>query len=86
MTQVAVRLDETELAAVDRLVASGRFPSRAAAVRAALAMQRHDEAEREIAAEYARGYGLRPADATGTVAAVAITEFYRDEPPWDDLA
>jgi Arc/MetJ-type ribon-helix-helix transcriptional regulator len=40
MVQIAVRLDEDDLAEVDRLVAEGRFASRTAAVRAALRYQR----------------------------------------------
>lgn len=85
MTQVAVRLDDDEVAAIDRLVAAGRFPSRAAAIRGALARQRRDEGERAIAAAYERGYGGQPVefpDATGALAGAAIVEFYRDEAPW----
>lgn len=86
MTQVAVRLDDEELATLDRLVAQGRFPSRAAAIRAALAHQRREEAERAIEACYARGYGRAAAEPAGVIAAAAIAEFYRDEPPWEDPA
>jgi Arc/MetJ-type ribon-helix-helix transcriptional regulator len=88
MTQVAVRLDEEEVAAIDRLVAEGRYASRAAAIRAALARQRRDEQDQAIAAAYARGYGLAAAaepSAAGeaeAIAAASIAEFYRDEPPW----
>ncbi len=60
MTQVAVRLDETETAALDELVRSGRFASRAAAIRSALAGQRRAEADRALEAAYARGYGDHP--------------------------
>lgn len=86
MTQVAVRLDDEELATIDRLVAEGRFPSRAAAIRAALAGQRREETERAIEASYALAYGRAPAEPAGAVAAPAIAVFYRDEPPWDDPA
>lgn len=40
MEQIAVPLDEDELAEVDRLVAAGHFPSRTAAVQHALQQQR----------------------------------------------
>lgn len=40
MAQIAVPLDEDELAEVDRLVAAGHFPSRTAAVVHALQQQR----------------------------------------------
>lgn len=86
MSQVAVRLDADELAAVDELVADGRYPSRAAAIRAALAAQRRDEAERVIAAAYAQGYCRLPAVGSEALSVAAIAAFYGDEPPWDDPA
>ncbi|MDQ3273501.1 MAG: ribbon-helix-helix domain-containing protein [Actinomycetota bacterium] len=86
MTQVAVRLDEAEVAALDELVRAGRFPSRAAAIRDALGRQRRAEQDREIAAAYARGYGERPQDVmdegAGRIGVAAMAEFYQDEPPW----
>ncbi len=87
MTQVAVRLDEAEVDALDELVRAGRFPSRGAAIRDALAMQRRSEANRAIEAAYARGYGEQPQRAedglSGEVGMAALAELYRDEPPWD---
>lgn len=55
-----MRLDSEELAALDGLVAAGRFPSRAEAVRAALAAQRRTEQDRLVAAAYERGYRRSP--------------------------
>ncbi len=60
MPQIAVRLDDAEIAALDTMVSSGRFRSRAEAVRVALRTQRHLEEDRVIAEAYARGYGQQP--------------------------
>lgn len=84
MTQVAVRLDEAEVAALDELVRAGRFPSRAAAIRDALARQRRGEEDRTIEAAYARGYGSQPQGEDAARAGMAaMADFHRDEPPWD---
>lgn len=87
MPQVAIRLDDAELAALDGMVSSGRFPSRAAAIRHALAVQSRAERDREIAEAYARAYGGRPTSerAAGVGAGrAAIAALYGDEPSWDD--
>ncbi|WP_322750143.1 MULTISPECIES: ribbon-helix-helix domain-containing protein [unclassified Frankia] len=60
MPQIAVRLDEAEVAALDTMVSSGRYHSRAEAVRAALHTQRRVEEDRMIAEAYARGYCQQP--------------------------
>ncbi len=89
MTQVAVRLDNEEVAQLDRLVRAGVYPSRAAAIRAALAAQRRAEEDRHIAAAYQQAYGNRPqtvADAGVGAGRVAVAEFYGDEPEWADDA
>ncbi len=87
MTQVAVRLDDQEVAELDRMVRAGVFPSRAAAIRAALADQRRAEENRRLAQAYHAAYGERPQSAAGAgvgAGSAAIAEFYADEPPWDD--
>jgi len=89
MTQVAVRLDGDELAELDRLVRAGTYPSRAAAIRAALAAQRRAEEDRRLAAAYAKAYGRRPQSATDAGVGAgrsSVAEFYGDEPEWDDDA
>ncbi len=60
--QIAVRLPQSDLEQLDVAVARGVFPSRAAAVRAALARLLHEQREREIAEEYRRAYGAQPSD------------------------
>jgi Arc/MetJ-type ribon-helix-helix transcriptional regulator len=59
-TQVPVRLTESDLAALDAAVASGRFANRSEALRAGLELILREEREREIDEAYARGYGEHP--------------------------
>ncbi len=58
--QIAVRLSNEQLAAIDSAVAAGRYPSRAAAVRAGVDRVLKAERDREIADAYRRGYGAQP--------------------------
>jgi Arc/MetJ-type ribon-helix-helix transcriptional regulator len=58
--QIAVRLPEDELAALDGAVAHGGYKSRAAAVRDGIARIVHEEREREIAESYRRAYTKYP--------------------------
>jgi Arc/MetJ-type ribon-helix-helix transcriptional regulator len=58
--QVPVRLTDSDLAALDAAVASGRFENRSEALRAGLELILREEREREIDAAYARGYGRHP--------------------------
>lgn len=59
-SQIAVRIPDSVLAALDEAVGAGRFESRAAAVRQGLDRLLEDEREREIAASYRRAYADRP--------------------------
>jgi Arc/MetJ-type ribon-helix-helix transcriptional regulator len=58
--QVPVRLTEQDVAALDAVVASGRFSSRSDVLRSALARLLRDERERLIDEAYRRGYGEHP--------------------------
>jgi Arc/MetJ-type ribon-helix-helix transcriptional regulator len=58
--QLAIRLSERELAAIDAAVARGAFPNRTAAIRAGVERVVHDERDHEIAEAYRRGYGVAP--------------------------
>ena len=58
--QVPVRLTQTDVAALDAVVASGRFANRSEALRAGLERVLREEREREIDAAYSRGYGAKP--------------------------
>jgi Arc/MetJ-type ribon-helix-helix transcriptional regulator len=58
-------MTDQDVAALDELVAEGRFESRSDALRAGLARLLREEREREIAAAYRRGYGERPQEEWG---------------------
>lgn len=60
MPQIAIRLGERELAALDELVESGAATSRADAVRRGLALLSARAREEWIAAEYRRAYTEQP--------------------------
>ena len=79
--QIAVRLSDAEVEKLDALVAAGRYPSRAAAVRAGLELLFREEREREIVEAYRRGYGEHPMEPAilraGLLAGAALIR--RDE-------
>lgn len=61
--QIAIRLGDDELTDIDATVAQGRYPSRAAAVRAGIDLLLRAERDRRIAEEYRRAHGQRPDEA-----------------------
>jgi Arc/MetJ-type ribon-helix-helix transcriptional regulator len=71
-SQIAIRIPERDLAAVDAAVRAGRFESRAAAIRAALTRLLADERDREIAEAYRRGYERQPQDPSLGQAGAAL--------------
>jgi Arc/MetJ-type ribon-helix-helix transcriptional regulator len=78
--QIAVRLDDDALVALDHAVASGRYPSRAAAIRAALEQLLREERERAIEDAYRRGYGEHPQDeAEGEAGLILMGQQLRDD-------
>ncbi|WP_322761638.1 ribbon-helix-helix domain-containing protein [Frankia sp. Cr2] len=87
MPQIAVRLDDAEVAALDTMVSSGRYHSRAEAVRAALHTQRRLEEDRMIAEAYARGYCQQPRTsderALSTAAANLVPTILGDDGGYD---
>ena len=58
--QIAIRIPEEDLKALDDAVSRGSFASRAAAVRAALEALLRDERRRRIEEADLRGYGDAP--------------------------
>lgn len=88
MAQIAVRLDDEDLARLDATVASGRYASRAAAVRAGVEQLLRAERECEIVDAYRRGYGKHPQEedlggAGLLLMAAAIRESEHDAPELD---
>lgn len=61
--QIAIRLGDDELTDIDATVAQGRYPSRAAAVRAGIDLLLRAERDRRIAEEYRRAHGQSPDEA-----------------------
>lgn len=58
--QIPLRISERDLSSLDTVVASGRFPSRSAALRAGLELLLRDERERAIDDAYRRAYSAKP--------------------------
>jgi len=86
--QIAIRLSDDELAALDQLVAAGNFESRAAAVRDALTRALKAEEDRQIAEEYRRAYAEHPVTHEeidlGYLGAYLLGKATEDEPAWAD--
>lgn len=72
MVQIAIRLADADLNRLDAAVAQGRYPTRAAAVRAGVERLLRDERDREIADQYRRAYGNQPQDESAGRAGVAL--------------
>jgi Arc/MetJ-type ribon-helix-helix transcriptional regulator len=60
MSQIAVRLTDSELRELDSMVAAGGFRTRAEAVREGIGLLRRETRERRIAASYLRAYESQP--------------------------
>lgn len=60
MSQIAVRLTDTEMAQLDSLVDGGGFRTRAEAVRAGIRLLSDAARERRIKTAYQRAYGETP--------------------------
>ncbi len=71
--QIAIRLDDEDLTALDAAVAAGRFPSRAAAVRAGISELLREQRDREIAEEYRRAYSEHPQEPWFAEASAQVT-------------
>jgi Arc/MetJ-type ribon-helix-helix transcriptional regulator len=84
--QIAVRLSDSDVSALDEAISRGRFPNRASALRRGLELLLREEREREIEEAYRRGYGEHPQEEwVGEVGLVAFAELVvaeeRDEEP-----
>lgn len=80
MEQIAIRLADTDLARLDAAVADGRYPTRAAAVRAGVERLLRHERDHEIAEQYRRAYGAQPQDESiGRVGVALMAKAVRRE-------
>jgi len=76
--QIAIRIPDDQLEALDRAVGAGTFESRAAGVRQALTQLLADLREREIARQYHDAYARHPDDpAVGEAGAKLLAETFR---------
>ena len=71
MVQIAIRLADADLDRLDAAVAQGRYPTRAAAVRAGVQRLLRDEREHEIAEQYRRAYAAQPQEQSAGLAGLA---------------
>ena len=79
-TQVFVRLTDSDLAALDAVVARGRFASRSDALRSGLERFLQDEREHEIDQMYAAGYRKHPQEeSVGELGFAGLNAFDRAE-------
>jgi Arc/MetJ-type ribon-helix-helix transcriptional regulator len=78
--QIAVRISEEQLRALDRAVKEGAFESRADGVRQALKQLLGELREKDIAREYRDAYARHPDDpAVGEAGAELLAEAFRRE-------
>jgi Arc/MetJ-type ribon-helix-helix transcriptional regulator len=76
--QIAVRIPNDQLEALDRAVESGAFESRAHGVREALTRLLAELREEQIAREYREAYTRHPDDpAVGEAGALLLAEAFR---------
>jgi Arc/MetJ-type ribon-helix-helix transcriptional regulator len=81
--QIAVRLSPELVTSLDELVTTGRFTTRAEAVRSAIESLVDQERRCRVGAEIAEGYRRIPqSDEDLAAAAAAATRSIHDE-PWD---
>ena len=73
-------MTDKDVAALDELVAEGRFANRSDALRAGFARLLREEREHQIDAAYRRGYGERPQEEwVGRVGLQGLAELDRSE-------
>ncbi len=80
--QIAIRIPNELAHALDRLVGSGRFRTKADAVRAAVEELVDEERRREIGERMAEGYRRIPQDDEEVVAATESALRSIHEEPW----
>lgn len=80
--QIAVRVPDDLLSALDRMVEQGRFPSRAAAVRAGIEILAELDAQAAIDVAIVDGYIRQPPTELEDAAAVASLRQAIKEEPW----
>ena len=80
--QIAIRIPSELASALDRLVGSGRFRTKADAVRAALEELVEEERRRDVGKQIAEGYRRIPQDDDEVAAATESALRSIHEEPW----
>jgi Arc/MetJ-type ribon-helix-helix transcriptional regulator len=80
--QIAIRIPETLATGLDSLVSSGRFETKADAVRTALEALIDTERRAEVGRQIVEGYRRVPQDEADVVAASQAAGRSIDEEPW----
>jgi Arc/MetJ-type ribon-helix-helix transcriptional regulator len=80
--QIAIRIPEALAAGLDMLVSSGRFESKADAVRSALEALIDTECRAEVGRQIIEGYRRMPQEDVDVAAASQAAARSIDEEPW----
>ena len=83
MDQIAIKLPEELLKAIDQLVAEGRFPSRSAAVRAGLSLVAKQAREVAIDEQFRKGFEKFPDSPREVAEAHRLAIDAIEEEPWE---
>jgi Arc/MetJ-type ribon-helix-helix transcriptional regulator len=81
-TQLAVKLSESTVEEIDRLIEAGRFANRTDAVRAAVDRMLEEIREERVTAAIVEGYRRIPPDTEDDAWAEAATRAMIMEEPW----
>jgi Arc/MetJ-type ribon-helix-helix transcriptional regulator len=81
-TQLAVKLSESMVVEIDRLIKDGHFANRTDAVRAALDRMLEEIREEQVTAAIVKGYQRIPPDESDGAWAEAATRAMIAEEPW----
>lgn len=81
--QIAVKLPNGMVDAIDRLIAEGRFTSRSQAVRSALDVLVDHHRSRDIDAAFSEGFGRHPESAEDMADATRLAVEAIEDEPWE---
>ena len=80
--QIAVRIPDALIGRLDDVVASGRFQTRADAVRAALEALLETERRAEVGRRIVEGYQRGPQEDADVAAAAEVADASLEDEPW----
>lgn len=83
MTQIALKLPERMVIAVDRLVDQGTYPNRSAAIRSAIETMISDQKERVIDEAFTKGFTAFPETDEELAEATRLAVQSIEDEPWE---